>query len=69
MKDQMLRGTADAALESVFGAEYINLDSEGVALVIGDYLLAAKEDNCTVREYRENIGTGNLSAYVDCLKV
>lgn len=59
----VLRGMADAALESAFGAEWINLESPARRLVLADFLDASEEDNVSVLEYARRIGTGNLEAY------
>lgn len=70
MKDHgmVMRGLADAALESTFGAEYIKLDSEGARLVRQDFLDASEEDNVSAQEYRRRIGVNNLAAYAETMK-
>lgn len=66
----ILSGIADAQLESsALGAEYIVLGSDDAKLVRDDYMDAANKDRCTAREYARRIGTGNLAAYVACLRV
>jgi len=59
----LMRDLAYAGLEQVFSSEWIKLnpiDQDKIAL---DAL-----DNCPdLREYRNNIGIGNLQSYANCI--
>ena len=66
----VMRGLADAALESAFNADWIKLSSLDQRNVRQDYLEADEEDGCSVQEYRQRIGYGNLlQAYAEVLRV
>ena len=69
MKDfgAVMRGLADTALESVFGAEYIRLGDQEARLIRQDFLEASESENLSAREYAKNIGRNNLSAYGDTM--
>ena len=65
----MMRGLAYAALESAFGPEWIILNSDQQELIAIDAMEAAEAYDSTVRQYRDNIGIGNLASYVECLEI
>lgn len=65
----IMRGMADAALESAFGAEWIHLDSARQRLIRQDFLEASEEENISASEYRGRIGSGNLKSYGDVMIV
>lgn len=60
---------AAVSLRLVFGDEYHALSSSDAQNVRADYLLAFREDACTVGEYKRRIGAGNLQAYANTLRV
>ena len=65
----IVRGLAYAALERTFADEWLGLDSDTQELIAIDAVEAAESDGCTVREYRDRIGTGNLASYARCLSI
>ena len=65
----IMRGYIYAALESVFGPEWLGLTSAQQERIAQDAADAGKEDGCTARQYHQRIGTGNLAAYVEVLSV
>ena len=75
VEDNEVRAIADmnqvtvAALQTAAGAEYLKLSREDQARVAADFAAALAEDNCSAIEYARRIGTGNLQAYADCLRV
>lgn len=68
IKDQIMRGLADSALELAFGGEWINLEN-GSAEVLADFITTNVDDGTSAPEYRDLIGRGNLQSYADCLLV
>lgn len=58
---------ADVSLRLVFGDEYSMLSSSDMLNVRADYMLAFREDDCTVSEYQRRIGKGNLASYARVL--
>ena len=65
----IMRGLGDTRLESVFGAEWINLDAKRRRLILQDFLEASEDDNLSASEYRSRIGAGNLKSYGDVMIV
>jgi hypothetical protein len=65
---QRAHDAADVSLRLVFGDEYVLLSSNDARNVRADYLLAFKEDSCTVSQYRDRIGKGNLQSYAACIR-
>lgn len=65
----VMRGIADAALESAFGAEYIQLSDIHRKLVLQDCLEAGDEEHISIRQYLHRIGKGNLSSYAEVMSV
>ena len=64
----IMRGHAFGILEKVFGAEWVAVESAADrAMIAEDYLDAAHEDDCSVREYQRRIGRGNLASYIRTL--
>lgn len=59
---------AAVSLRLVFGEEYSLLSPTDAQNVRADYLLAFREDGCTVSKYRDRIGRGNLQAYAKCIR-
>ena len=60
----------DVSLRLVFGDEYAMMHSTSDMLNVRlDYLRAFREDGCTVSQYRDRIGLGNLASYAKCLRL
>lgn len=55
------------SLKIVFGLEFENRTPAEQFIIAKDYEEAFDEDGCTVSQYRDRIGKGNLKSYVDCL--
>jgi len=64
IKNQILRGLADAALERAFAGEWIHLE-KGRKEIIDDFLQA----DIPVGEYLDRIYVGNLQSYANCLLI
>jgi len=62
INDQILRGLADAALETTFYGEWINLE-HGRKEVLDDFILA----DIPASEYLDRIYAGNLQSYANTL--
>lgn len=66
---QREQDAARVSLALVFGREFAELwASTDATNVIRDYMLAFREDGCTVSQYRDRIGAGNLLAYARTLR-
>lgn len=67
-EDDRAHESAAVSLRLVFGAEYGALREADAFNVRADYLDAFREDGCTVSQYRDRIGRGNLEAYARCIR-
>lgn len=64
----IMAGLAYAGMERCSPVEWFALTSEQQSMVACDLLDASHTDKCSIPEYLERIGKGNLAKYVKCLE-